>query len=678
MNSSAGRFFQRKSIRNFLIALLFFASLFFILLTDLKPEKFDLKTGQKAPEDIQAPKDIEDKINTERAKQKAAAAVKSIYKLNPGVHVEVKKDIEKFFSLVYRLRSDEELTEIEKITQLTSKNDLNIETVNARVAIGTSLERLEYLESYINEIITQNMSAGINVEDLQKQKNSIKEYIINLDEFDNDLKDLAISVIYATIRPNKFLDEDATNKEIELARENVDKVIIRKGDNIIREGEVVTEDRLELLRELGILTDESKFDFVLYIGIGAMVLVIELLIIAYIAVFNRELLTTPKRLLMIYIIFISTLIISRAVQGISIYLIPVATSSMLISILLESRLGLLINLCLTVLISIITGNNITFIAMALIGGTVGAFSVINTQQRASIFISGLAVSIINMATIVGIGFINSSEIMETLTFGFYGMLNGFFCSVLTVGSLPAWESIFGIVTPLKLLELSNPNQPLLKKLLIEAPGTYHHSIIVGNLSESAADALGANSLLARVGSFYHDIGKIRRAYFFKENQLTCDNPHDKLDAHLSSAIIIDHVKDGVELAKKYKLPAEIRDFIEQHHGTTLAAYFYHEAKSGENGNNIDEKDFRYEGPKPQTKETAIVMMADSVEAAVRSLSSPTREKVEELIEKIIRDKLEDGQLDESNITLKELNKIKESFLKVITSIFHERIEYPDI
>ncbi|MCK9267298.1 MAG: HDIG domain-containing protein [Alkaliphilus sp.] len=678
MNSSAERFFQRKSIRNFLIALLFFASLFFILLTNLKPEKFDLKIGQKAPEDIRAPKDIEDKINTERAKQKAAAAVKPVYKLNPGVHVEVKKDIEKFFSLVYRLRSDEELTEIEKITQLTSKNDLNIVTVDARVAIGASLERLEYLESYINEIITQNMGAGINVEDLQKQKNSIKEYITNLDEFDNDLKDLAISIIYATIRPNKFLDEDATNKEIESAKENVDKVIIRKGDNIIREGEIITEDRLELLRELGILTDESKFDFVLYIGIGAMVLVIELLIIAYIAAFNRELLTKPKRLLMIYIIFISTLIISRAVQGISIYLIPVATSSMLISILLESRLALLINLCLTVLISIITGNNITFIAMALIGGTVGAFSVINTQQRASIFVSGLAMSIINMATIVGIGFINSSEIMETLTFGFYGMLNGFFCSVLTVGSLPAWESIFGIVTPLKLLELSNPNQPLLKKLLIEAPGTYHHSIIVGNLSESAADALGANSLLARVGAFYHDIGKIRRSYFFKENQLTCDNPHDKLDPHLSSAIIIDHVKDGIDLAKKYKLPAEIRDFIEQHHGTTLAAYFYHEAKSGEDGNNIDEKDFRYEGPKPQTKETAIVMMADSVEAAVRSLSSPTRKKVEELIEKIIRDKLEDGQLDESNITLKELKKIKESFLKVITGIFHERIEYPDV
>ncbi|NMA04149.1 MAG: phosphohydrolase, partial [Clostridiales bacterium] len=480
MSSSTRRLFQKKSIRNLSIALLFFVSLFFILSTSLNPEKFDLEVGQKAPEDIKAPKDIEDKISTERARQEVASTVKPVYKLNPGVHVEVKKDIENFFLLVYRLREDEELTETEKITQLTSKNDLNIGMVSTRVAITAPSEKLKYLESYINEIATQNMNAGINVEDLQRQKSSIKEYITNLDEFDNELKDLAISIIYATIRPNKFLDEEATNRGIELARENVDKVIIRKGDNIIREGETITSDRLELLGELGILTDKGRVDFVLYIGIAAMVLVIELLTIAYIMAFNKGLLAKPKRLLMVYIIFIFTLIISRAVQGISIYLIPIAASSMLLSILLESRLALLINLCLTILVSIITGNNITFIAMALVGGTVGAFSVINTQQRANIFVSGLAIGVINMVTIVGIGFINSSEVMETLMSGFYGLLNGLFCSILTVGSLPAWESVFSIVTPLKLLELSNPNQPLLKKLLIEAPGTYHHSIIVGN------------------------------------------------------------------------------------------------------------------------------------------------------------------------------------------------------
>lgn len=668
----------KNSTKNLLIAFLFFVSLFSILLTSLKPEKFDLMVGQRAPEDIRAPKDIEDKIATEDAKQKAIDSVDPIYRINPGVHVEVKKDIENFFLLAYRLRNDEDLEEDEKIAKLTSENDLNIRLVNTRVGITAPLERLQYLESYINEIVTQNMNMGIKVEDLQKQKNSIRDYISNLDDFDNELKDLAISIINATIRPNRFLDEEATNRAIELVKENTEKVLIRKGDHIIREGEAVTEDKIELLRELGILTEESKFDFVLHIGIGAIVLIIQLLIIAYIIVFNRDLLKRPERLLMIYIIFVSTLIISKVMEGISIYIIPLATSSMLLSILIESRLALLINLCLTILISIITGNNIIFIVMALIGGTVAAFSVINTQQRASIFLSGIAVSIANMVAIIGSGFINSNEVMEILTFAFYGLLNGLLCTILTVGSLPLWEYLFNIVTPLKLLELSNPNQPLLKKLLIEAPGTYHHSIIVGNLSEAAADLLGANSLLARVGAFYHDIGKTKRPYFFKENQLSSDNPHDRLDPYLSASIITDHVKDGMELARKYKLPDEVSDFIVQHHGTTLVAYFYHKARTEKGEENVEEKDFRYGGPKPQTKEIAIVMLADSVEAAVRSLSSPTRERVESLIEKIIDDKLRDGQFDQCNLTLKEIEAIKKSFTKVILSIFHERIEYPNM
>jgi len=678
MNSSIESFFRKNSIKKFCLALLFFVSLFAVLVTSLKPQKFDLVVGQRTPVDIYSPKDIEDKFNTERLRQKATEVVEPIYKLNPGVHVEVKKDIQKFFLLVYKLHNDEELKQGEKAEQLSSQNDLNIGIANVKTAITASLEDLKYLESYINEIVSQNMNVGIDVEDLQIQKNSIKEYITNLNEFNTDLKELAISIVYATIRPNKFLDEDATNGKIAIARENIDKVTIRKGDSIIREGEIITFDRLELLRELGILTEESKVDFILYIGIAAIALVIELIIIGYMIVFNKDLLEKPGRLLMIYIIFMSTLIISKAIEGISIYLIPVAACSMLLSILVESRLALLVNLCLTILISIITGNNTIFMAMALVGGTVGAFSVVNTQQRSNIFISGIAVSIANMITIVGIGFINSSEVMQSLNFGFYGLLNGLFASIVTVGSLPLWESVFSVVTPLKLLELSNPNQPVLKRLLLEAPGTYQHSIIVGNLSESAADAIGSNSLLARAGAFYHDIGKIKRPYFFKENQLTSDNPHDKLKPSLSATIIIDHVRDGIELAKKHKLPVEIRDFIGQHHGNTLVAYFYHKAKTSENGNSVVEMNFRYGGPKPQTKETAIVMIADSVEAAVRSLSTPTHDKVESLIDKIIQDKLKDGQLDECDITLRDLDKIKKTFLKVILSIFHERIEYPDM
>lgn len=680
-NKPTKSFLGRKGIKEFLLALLFFVSLFSILVTSLRPEKFDIVIGQKAPVDIRSLKDIEDKLNTELERQKAVEAVEAVYKLNPGVHVEVRKDIGKFFTLVYDLKANDDLTEIDKIESLNSADDLNTGLVNIKTAVTSPIAKLNYLESYINEIISQSMNMGINIEDLQKQKNSIKEYITNLNEFDTDLKNLAISLVNATIRPNKFLDEDATNAKIELAKASIDKIIIRKGDNIVREGEIVTFDKLEVLRELGVLTDESKVDFVLYIGIVAIALVIELLIVGYIIVFNRELLKKPEKLLMIYIIFMSTILISKAIQGISIFLIPVAACSMLLSILVDSRLALLLNLCLTVVISIITGNNTIFIIMALIGGTAGAFSVVNTQQRANIFLSGIVVSVINIITIIGIGFISSSEVKGTLIFGFYGVLNGLLSSILTLGSLPLWETIFSVVTPLKLLELSNPNQPLLKRLLLEAPGTYHHSIIVGNLSESAVDAIGGNSLLARVGAFYHDVGKTKRAYFFKENQLTSDNPHDKLDPSLSTMIITDHVKDGIELAKKHKLPVEIKDFIEQHHGTTLVAYFYHKAKNievGETVDDIEEDHFRYPGPKPQTKETAIVMLADSVEAAVRSISSPTREKIEDLINKIIRDKVADGQLDECNITLKELEKIKMTFQKVILGIFHERIEYPDI
>ncbi len=258
------------------------------------------------------------------------------------------------------------------------------------------------------------------------------------------------------------------------------------------------------------------------------------------------------------------------------------------------------------------------------------------------------------------------------------MLNGLFCAVLTIGTLPIWENIFKIVTPLKLLELSNPNQVLLKRLLLEAPGTYHHSIIVGNLSERAAEAIGADPLLARVGAYYHDIGKLKRPYFFKENQLGMDNPHDKLKPNMSTLIITNHTKDGIALAKEYNIPEEIIDIIAQHHGDTTVSYFYHKALKENESKEVNIEDFRYPGPKPKTREAAIVMLADSTEAAVRSLKEPTKKNIEEMIRNIIKGKLQDGQLEECNLTLKDLNTIANAFSTIMMGIFHERIEYPNL
>ncbi|SDK38247.1 HD family phosphohydrolase [Natronincola ferrireducens] len=684
--SFVAKLWQGKRMQHILLAILFFVSVFSLLVFSLKPQKFDVSLGQRSPSDIFSPKDIEDRWETQKLREKALESVELIYSFDPGVHIEVKKDIEAFFQLVYRVRSYEDVEESDEIQEaeqvvekpsLEEENPLNLTREDLQTALNEPLDKINYLETYIYEIIAQNMNTGIKVEDLQKSKNTMRQYILNIEEFNDDLKELGVSIINATIRPNMFFDIETTEQLRREAVESADRIIIKKGDKILREGDIVTYDRLELLRELAIVTDDNKIDIMLYLGIASIVLVIEILMIAYIYFFNRETFEKTDKLLMIWIIMIGTLIISKGVANISIYIMPVAVSAMLLSILIEPRLALLVNLCLTILISIITGNDIIFIVMAILGGTAGVFSVINTQQRAAIFLSGIVVSFINIATIIGIGFINSNEVIKVLMYGFYGVLNGLFCSILTVGTLPLWEYLFRVVTPLKLVELFNPNQPLLKKLLIDAPGTYHHSIIVGNLSESATDAVGGNSLLARVGAFYHDIGKIKRPYFFKENQLTSENPHDKLTPSLSSLIITGHVKDGMELAKKHKLPKEVMDFIEQHHGDTLVAYFYHKAKNSEHGENVDEQSFRYGGPKPQTKEIAIVMLADSVEAAVRSISSPTKDKIEKLIHKIIEDKLMDGQLEESDLTLKELDVIKKTFVKVMLGIFHERIEYPD-
>ena len=249
--------------------------------------------------------------------------------------------------------------------------------------------------------------------------------------------------------------------------------------------------------------------------------------------------------------------------------------------------------------------------------------------------------------------------------------------VLTIGLLPFFESVFSIVTPLKLLEISNPNHPLLKKLLIEAPGTYHHSLMVGNLAEIATEDLGGNALLARAGAYFHDVGKLKRPDLFKENQLS-ENPHDRMTPNLSTVIITSHTNDGVEIATKYKIPLVIKDIIKQHHGTTLVAYFYHKALKLNNGEEIKQESFRYAGPKPQTKEAAIVMLADSVEAAVRSMTEKTEDKIQTLIKKIIKDKLDDGQLDKCQLTLADLDTVANSFMRVLSGYFHAREQYPEI
>jgi cyclic-di-AMP phosphodiesterase PgpH len=314
----------------------------------------------------------------------------------------------------------------------------------------------------------------------------------------------------------------------------------------------------------------------------------------------------------------------------------------------------------------------------LFSGVSGILFLVNRNQRSNILRAGIYVALVN---ILILGFLillsgtsySNSEYVYYLVFA---LVSGISSSILTIGFLPFFEAGFGILSSMRLVELSSPTQPLLKKLLTDAPGTYHHSVMVANLAESACESIGANGLLARVGCYYHDVGKSKRPHFFIENQLNMENPHDRVSPETSRDVIISHASDGADMLRKHKLPKEIVDIAEQHHGTTLLKFFYYKAK--EQGKDVKEEDYRYPGPKPQTREAAIISIADSVEAAVRSKKSPTQGEIQQLVHSIVQDRLQDGQFNECDISLKQLETVKKSLCETLNGIFHPRIEYPEL
>ncbi|SHG91137.1 HD family phosphohydrolase [Tepidibacter thalassicus] len=659
--------------KKFSFALLFFLVNFILLFTFLSPEKYELKIGQRAQEDIKATKDIENKIETEKLIKKAIEQVQPVYRINPTIQAEIKSDIEKFFNDIYFINSNEELSFDDKLKNI-KKEYPSISDKSINIALKLNKVNLERLKNYIFDTINQIMSTGVTKEEIDSQKKNVSEFFEEIKKLNQNEKLLGIEIINNYIRPNKFLDLEKTQQKTEEAKASVEKVIIPKGENIISKGEVITKEKLELLQSIGFIEKKGKEDFFVLMGLILIILILESVGILYIYIFNKDILNDEKKLLLVILVISITVLMCLSLNSISMYIIPVAGASMLISILLNSNIAIISNIIISIMIYLAIGD-VNLLLLSLVSGTFGSFANLEISQRRNIIFTGFKIGIVNFLIVLSLSFITTTNLKEPLINSLLAFLSGIFSSIFVVGSLPLWEHYFDILTSLKLLELSSANNEILKRMLIETPGTYHHSIIVGNLAERACDKIGANSLFARVASYYHDIGKLSRPYFFKENQITTDNPHDKIVPTLSVKIIKEHVTYGVELAKKYKLPREITNIIREHHGTTLVAFFYHKAK--EEGLDIREEEFRYEGPKPQSRESAVIMLADSVEAAIRSIKEPTKEKIEEMISKIINGKLNDGQLDKSNLTLRDLDTIKEAFIEVIMGMFHERIEYPD-
>lgn len=371
----------------------------------------------------------------------------------------------------------------------------------------------------------------------------------------------------------------------------------------------------------------------------------------------------------------------RDLGGWSPYYTPVAVIGMLTMILFNDlELMFLVSLISSIVVVLLLGGDVGMLLMFFLGSLMGSYSVRDARRIWTIINAGLAVSAVQ--TLCGIILMHHLAFDEPGLFMQYYIkpfvINGFVAASLTMILVKVLEKAFDVVTNFTLLELSDFNQPLLKRMILEAPGTYHHSLVVGNLAEAAANEIGADALLTRVGAYYHDIGKMDKSEYFTENQLVGANKHDDLEANVSKMVIINHVRNGIELGKKNKLHREIIEFIPQHHGTSLTYYFYQKAlEATEDPSSIDESNYRYPGPKPQRKETAIVLLADSVEAATRSLKEPSPKKIEEMVYKIINNKFIDGQLDECNLTLKDINQIALMFIKILSAMYHTRVKYPE-
>ncbi len=659
-----------------LIALAIYVSVLALVLSAVMPERYSLQAGDTAPVDIPAPRDIVDTVATEKLKDQARASVNPTYTRDHSIPVEIRNSIERFFDKVYEIRDEEDLSLQEKLDKLKKESRLVLDDPDFGTALSADREQLDMLRRDVLDVTDQIMSVGVTPDALERTRREAEDFF-SKQQIGQPLRDLGYNICSRVIKPNMLPNLEETNKDIEAAVSRVEPVIIRKGQNIVNKGETVTPSQIELLNASGVLK-QGIIDYKLLAGYSLLILMLGLLTALYIRNFHARIYYNKSSLLLIGTVVVLVLFLSLGANIISGYLAPVAAVSMLITMLLDAKVGFMVNVPVALLVALIADGNITVLFLSIIGGLVGALITMVSHQRRDLLASGLLVGGSNALVIICMGLIAGSAVLEVLSQSLWGLLNGVFAAIFTVGTLPAWENLFGIITPLKLLELSNPNQPLLKTLLMEAPGTYHHSIIVGNLAEHAAQKIGANPLLARVGAYYHDIGKIKRPYFFTENQIAMDNPHEKITPSLSTLIITSHVKDGVELAKQNKLPGVITDLIKQHHGDSVVSYFYHKAKQGENGSKVNMDSFRYEGPRPQTKEAAIVMLADSVEAAVRSMTDHSPGKIEGMVRKIIKEKLESGQLEESDLTLKDLDIISDAFLDILGGIFHNRIEYPEL
>jgi putative nucleotidyltransferase with HDIG domain len=639
----------------------------------------------------------------------AGKALSGIHKSGKELALEKKKDFETQLGISV---SDADYAILIKEKFDPRFEDAVIELADSVLAGGVVGNKSFLLSQMQKGIMLRSVQSGeesrvmdllrfLSIEDARRQIRLRASAI--LEEDDRRVRTAIVHLAQALLPPNVTFNRNETELRRQKAVEAVKPVFfqVKKGEMIVREGQRLGQEQVLKLQTQA----QGKFErgvIFTMLGIALMGGLLLLLAVRVAGKYVRQFPTKVKDLLFLAVVLTILLILAKLSVGVAdalhsgfsfisqdaiFYMLPMAAGAMLVTIFFGPTIAIIFTFFLALLAALVLDRQIDLLFYYLIGSLVAVQGVVVCRDRSTPLRAGLTVGLTNAVVILFMTFAYQRLLTtQTGVALIFGILGGILAGVVTTGLGPLAEIGFGYTTDVKLLELASMDQPLLRQLMVQVPGTYHHSIVVGNLVEAAAKSIGANSLLARVAAYYHDIGKIKKPLYFVENQGRGENKHERLAPSMSSLILISHVKDGVDFAKNYRLGEAIQDIIQQHHGTSLITFFYQKAidlqeklKNSKGGDvpPVSEQDYRYPGPKPQTKEAGLVLLADAVEAASRTLTDPTAARIQGLVQKIVNRIFSDGQLDECELTLKDLHEIAKSFIQILMGISHQRIEYPE-
>lgn len=675
------------------------AAALFVALFPAGSTGVDIDEGRLAAETIRAPKDVTytSEVLTQRRRDQAAATVAPILVFDAGMRTRQLGRVDAILAEISRIRTATTLDATQKSAALTNIDGVELTPRAAVLALALTDIEWEAVSVQARLYLGDALDATIGPEQSTEARAALQARAAG--ELGEGVGVLVVEIAGALIEPNQIVDEEATQAARERAREAIQTVTVatEQGEVVLRAGEIADAAAIEKLRQLGLLRDDLAADDIA--GVALLAIVAAAALGLYLAAMRPLAAGGARRLTLLAIVIAVVVAAGRVATPAflpdddRLYLIhmaPFAAAAMLAVTLVD----LPVALAVAALVALLTAFSATFysgapsaaafrpmdaVALAgalFAGGALGATATMGAERFRSYLVAGAAAAAGSFIMLLAFWLLDPArETADLPWIALAATVGGLASGLVTLGALALFGTVLGLTTTLRLMELAQLDQPLLRRLRETAPGTFHHSILVSSLAERAADATGANALLVRVGSYYHDIGKTLQPSFYIENQGTGANPHEGLDPEESARVIMQHVRGGVELARRHRLPEEVRAFIPEHHGTRLVTFFFRRA--AERSGDVDAEAFRYPGPRPQSRETAIVMLADSSEATVRSSVDRSPERIDAIVEGVIGERQAEGELDEASLTLRDLAAIAHAFKSTLRAVYHPRVPYPE-